>query len=151
MTEIPVTSFFTLIGAIAGVIVGFMLAQSNDLIKSRNRKRQAKEAVINELSVIKDSLSSAKGKGSTVCTVSTNNFPFVYDAYDCLKIELAASLKPKNLATVNKAYVHIKELNINAKDDRRGYVMLDNLEAVVFAHNVDEDISIISDAINALS
>ena len=151
MSEIPLSSIITIIGTIAAVSVGFMFSQIADLIKSRNRKSQAKKAVINELSVIKDSLSSAKGKGSTVCTVSTNNFPFVYDAYDCLKIELASSLKPKNLAALNKAYVRIKELNINAQIDRRGYVMMDNLENVTFVHNVDEDIAIINEAIKALS
>jgi hypothetical protein len=146
MSEIPLTSIF----AIVGVVVGFALSQLTDLIKSRNRKRQAKEAVSNELSVIKDSLSSAKKDGD-VYTVSTNNFPFVCDAYDCLKVELASSLKPKNLASLNKAYVHIKELNINNKEERRGYIMLDTLEAVVFVHNVDKDIAIINEAIKALS
>ncbi len=150
MSEIPLTSIFAIVGAIVGVVVGFTLSQLTDFIKSRNRKRQAKKAVSNELKVVKDSLLNAKKEGD-IYTVSTNNFPFVCDAYDCLKVELASSLKPKSLASLNKAYVHIKELNINNKDDPRGYIMLDTFEAVVFVHTVDKVIAIINEAINALS
>lgn len=150
MSDIPLSSILAVVATILGVTIGFVFSQIADLIKSRNRKSQAKKAVSNELRVIMNSLSSAK-KDGIVYNVSTKDFPFVCNAYDCLKVELASSLKPKNLASVSKAYVRIKELNINAKEDRRGYVMTDNLESVVFVHNVDEDIVIINEAIVALS
>lgn len=56
MSEFPWNEVFTIVG----VIVGFSLSQIAILIKSEKNKRSIKRALINELSVVKDSLSYAE-------------------------------------------------------------------------------------------
>lgn len=144
MSEFPWNSLFTLVG----VIVGFTLSQFADLFKNRRRKSLIKKALRNEFSIVKESLIDAQKKESRL---AREKFPLVTDTYDSLKVELASLLKPQNLALVHKAYQQIKQLNKPlGAESIRGHIIIPS-GPLLYQHNLNDEITVIEEAINALS
>jgi hypothetical protein len=99
-----------LIIPVVGVGVGWLLSQLTDLIKDWRRKNMIKRALTNELLIIRKAFYDAL-KTETKNLVLKEQYPFITETYDSLKIELASFLKPDSLAKVQRTYKEISKLN----------------------------------------
>lgn len=134
------------------MITGFALSQGAEFFKAQRHTAKIKKAVSNELSVIKETLSNAQ-KGKETSTISCKDFPFLIIIYNSVKAELASSLEPQKLTYVNRAYQLIDELNtdvVSHDDAHKGYFKFED-GSVSFNHDIDEDIVLLQEAINALT
>lgn len=112
--QIPWSSIIALIG----VGFGWLLSQLTDSVKKWRRKTMIKVALINELSIIRKTCSDAlEGKKNRL---SDEQFPFITETYDSIKIEIASFLKPDSLAKVQRTYEEIKKLN----SEGRGHIVI---------------------------
>lgn len=147
---------FTVIGSAIGVSIGWGSARLAEKIKNDNRKEGIKAAIKNELKIVNRTLSYAKNKrvekNEKFIHIPRSNFPFVTEIYDCLKIEIFASLKPNELEHLNIAYLRIKELNHNQTNVySRGYILTKSEEyPFCYTHNIEEDIKLIVEAVKIL-
>lgn len=142
MSEFPWDSIFTLIA----VFVGFALSQFVDLWRSMKRKELIRKALHNELGVAYNSI----GKATHDNRLAFEDFPLITDAYDSLKVELAAMLEPSKLALVQRAYHQLKTLNRPmGKDTPRGYIMIP-MGGMLYQHNLTEDIKVLEEGISIL-
>jgi len=147
MSEFPWSSTF----AIIGVIVGFFLSQVADLIKRVRTKHTIKKALINELSVIKDSLSYAVNNDHKL---PKDRLPIITDVYDTSKHKLASILKPKKLFIIQKTYAQIKQVGSPMKSGKtlfRGYVEIAAGDHVIYQHNLGDEIALLEQAIVELN
>lgn len=67
-------AYLTAVFGLGGVVIGFALSQGADLIKAQRRSAKIKKAVTNELSVVKEKLSTAQ-KDKETSTISDEEFP----------------------------------------------------------------------------
>ncbi len=95
--------------AVISVIIGFLLSQLTDLMKNRRRRAVIKRALINELSIIRETLSDAPKEENRI---PDERIPLITEAYDSVKIELASFLKPDALAIVQRTYEEIRKMNL---------------------------------------
>jgi len=147
MSEFPWESIFTIIG----VIVGFSLYEVADLIKSLRNNRTIKKVLINELSVIKDNLSYAVNNDNKL---PKDRLPIITEIYDTSKHNLASILKPKQLLIVQRAYAQIKQVGSPMNSGTtlfRGYLELAGGNHVIYQHDLNEDVSLLKQAIAELS
>jgi hypothetical protein len=147
MSEFPWDSVFTIIG----VIVGFSLSQIADFIKRVGTKRTVKKALINELSVIKDDLSYAANNAHKL---PKDRLPIITDTYDTSKCKLASILKPKQLSIIQKTYAQIKQVGSPMGSGNtlfRGYIEFAGGDHVIYQHNLNEEITLLEQAIAELN
>jgi hypothetical protein len=145
MVDIPWTSLL----AIAGVIVGFSLSQTADLIKSEKSKRTIKKALVSELSSVRDDLSYAVNHEFKM---PRDRLPFVTETYDSSKARLATVLKPHQLTIVQKAYLQIKQVGAPLKNGDtlcRGYLE-HSVDEVAYQHDLNNERKLIQQAVELL-
>jgi hypothetical protein len=130
--------------AVLGVVIGWGLSQLTDFVKNRHGRSTVKKALINELSIIRRTLSDGKEKGNKMPNAQ---FPLVMQTYDSVKIELASFLKPDSLAIVQRAYEEIRKMN----SEGGGHITFppDLVHHYQFT-NFDKIISMIDDSIARL-
>lgn len=104
--------------AVISVMIGFMLSQLTDSMKNRRRKALIKRALINELSIIRKTLSDALKKKEN--RIPDERIPLITEAYDSVRIELASFLKPNSLAIVQRTYEEIRKMN----SEDRGHIVI---------------------------
>lgn len=92
MTEFPWSETFTILG----VIVGFSLSQTAILIKTQKNNRSLKKALINEISVAKDSISYA----NSINKMPKDRLPLITEVYDSNKRKLSSLLNPEQLSVL---------------------------------------------------
>jgi hypothetical protein len=91
------------------LIIGFFLSQSTDLMKNWKRKRLVKKALINELSIIRKTLSDALQGGEQ--RISDDQYPLITETYDSTRVDLASFLKLDSLTVVQRTYQEIRKMN----------------------------------------
>lgn len=139
--QIPWESIIALIG----VGIGWLLSQLTDSIKNRRRKTMIKRALINELSVIRNAFSGALKKGEN--RITDEQYPFITETYDSVRIELASFLKLGSLAKVQRTYEEIKKLN----SEGRGHITIPpNLDHIFQFTDFNKLITLIDDSIAQL-
>jgi hypothetical protein len=146
MSEFPWDSTF----AIIGVIVGFSLSQVANLVKSETRKRTIKKALVNELLVIKDSISYASNNSGKL---PKDRLPLITEIYDTSKSKLASILKPKQLLAIQRAYAQIKQVGSPMSSGNtlfRGYIEIPTGDHVIYQHNLKDEIPLLEQAIAEL-
>jgi len=121
--QIPWEAIIPLIG----VGIGWLLAQLTDSIKNRKRRTIIKRALINELSIIRKAFSDALKREEGKRWIVDEQYPFITETYDSVKIELASFLKPDSLAKVQRTYEEIKKLNMGAGGHRIMSISLNHL------------------------
>jgi len=104
--------------AVICVVIGWLLSQLTDSIKNRRRKTIIKRAIINELSILRKAFSDALKNGEN--QITDEQYPFITETYDSVRIELASFLKPDLLAKVQRTYEEIKKLN----SEGRGHITI---------------------------
>ena len=147
MSEFPWNSVM----AIIGVIVGFLLSQIADLTKSVRTKGTIKKALINELSVIKDNLSYAVNNDNKL---PKDRLPIVTDVYDTSKHKLASILKAKQLFVIQKTYAQIKQVGLPMASGAtlfRGYIEIAGGDHVIYQHDLNNEITLLKQAIAELN
>ena len=147
MSESIWSSVFTLIG----VVVGFSLSQVADYIKEANKKRTVKNALLNELLVIRDSLSEAVKKEHQL---SKDKLPLVTEVYDTSKSKLANVLTIEQLNLIQKTYAHIKQTSLPMNSGKtlfRGYIELAGGDHVIYQHDLNEEVTLLNQAISELN
>ena len=95
--------------AVIGVGIGWLLSQLTDSTKNRRRRTMIRRALVNELSIIRKAFSGALKKEENLIT--DEQYPFITETYDSVKMELASFLKLDSLAKVQRTYEEIKKLN----------------------------------------
>jgi len=95
--------------AVIGVGIGWLLSQLTDSTKNRRRRTMIRRALVNELSIIRKAFSGALKKGEN--RITDEQYPFITETYDSVKMELASFLKLDSLAKVQRTYEEIKKLN----------------------------------------
>lgn len=141
--QIPWNSIVTLIA----VGIGWLLAQSTDFVKTWQKRKTIKKALVNELSIIRKTFSDALERGEHKRWILDEEYPFITEVYDSVKIELASFLKPDPLAKVQRTYKEIKKLNMGAGDHTVMGLSLNHLFPMA---NFDKLILFIDDAIAKL-
>jgi len=101
-------TILTIVSTFVGIAVGFALSQGSELWKDKRRKENAKKAILTELGIIKQTLLDAQKNNNRV---PSTRFPFITETFDSLKIDLASTLEPSQLADVQRTYLEIKKLN----------------------------------------
>lgn len=147
MSEFPWSSTF----AIVGVIVGFFLSQVTDFIRSVRTKEAIKKALITELSVIKDNLSYAVNNNHKL---PKDRLPIITDTYDTSKRKLASILKPKQLFITQKTYAQIKQVGSPMEKGNtlfRGYIEIPSGDHVIYQHDLNDEITLLEQAIAELN
>jgi hypothetical protein len=129
---------------IIGVAVGFLLSQLTDSIKNRRRKALIKRALINELSIVRKTLSDAPESENRVPDEQT---PFITEIYDSVKTELASFLKPDSLSKVQRTYEEIRKLNL---EGRGHIVMAGSLDHLYQFTDFKKLIALIDDSLTQL-
>ena len=133
-----------LILPLIGVGVGFLLAQLTDLMKNRRRKALIKKALINELSIIRKTLSDAPKKQNRI---PDERFPLIMGTYNSVKIELASFLKPDSLAVVQRTYEEIRKMN----SEGRGHIVIaGSLDHIFQFTDFNKLVALIDDSITRL-
>lgn len=112
--QIPWESIIALIG----VGIGWLLSQLTDSTKNKRRRTMIRRALVNELSIIRKAFSGALKKEENLIT--DEQYPFITETYDSVKMELASFLKPDSLAKVQRTYEEIKKLN----SEGRGHIVI---------------------------
>lgn len=146
MSEFPWSSAFTIIG----VTVGFSLYEVADFIKSLRNKRIIRKALINELLVIKDNLSYAANNG---CKLPKDRLPIITEVYDTSKRKLASILKPRQLNIIQRTYAQIKQVGSPMSSGHtlfRGYIELAGGDHVIYQHNLNDEVTLLEQAIAEL-
>jgi len=128
--------------AVIGVAIGFLLSQLTDLIKNRRRKRLIKKALTTELSIVRKTFSDGLKAENTI---PDDRFPFIMEAYDSVKMELASFLKPDSLAIVQRTYEEIRKLNSG-----RGMVFAGSLDHLFQSTDFNKLITLIDDSVTRL-
>jgi hypothetical protein len=147
MSEFPWDSAFTIIG----VIVGFFLSQVTDFVKNIRNKQNIKKALVNELSIIRDSLSYAVDNDHKL---PKDRLPIITEVYDTSRHELPSILKPKQLLIITKTYAQIKQVGSpmgSGKTLFRGYIELAGGDHVVYQHDLNDEITLLKQAIVELN
>lgn len=133
------------ITAVTGVGIGWLLSQLTDSMKNWRRKTMIKRALINELSIIRRTCSDAlKGKKNRI---PDEQFPFITETYDSVKIELASFLKSDSLATVQRTYEEIRKLN---SEDRGHIVIPPELDHIFQFTDFNKLITLVDDSVTRL-
>jgi hypothetical protein len=133
-----------LILPLIGVVIGFLLGQLNDLIKTIRRKASIKKALINELSIIRKTFSDASEKENRI---PDERYPFIIETYNSVKIELASVLEPESLAIVQRTYEEIGKMN----SEGRGHLTFPpNLDHLFQFTDYNKLIALIDDSITRL-
>ena len=141
--QIPWNSIVTLIA----VGIGWLLAQSTNFVKNWQKRNTRKKAVINELSIIRKTFDDALSMEESKRWIVDEQYPFITETYDSVKIELASFLKPDSLAKVQRTYKEIKKLNMGAG----GHILMSiSLNHLFPTANFNKLISLIDDAIAQL-
>jgi len=131
--------------AILAVVIGWLLSQLTDSIRNKRRKTMIKRALINELSIIRKAFSSTLKKGEN--RITDEQYPFITETYDSVRIELASFLKPDSLANVQRTYEEIKKLN----SEGRGHITIPpNLDHIFQFTDFNKLITLIDDSIAQL-
>ena len=121
-----------------------MLAQLTDLSKKRRRKASIKNALINELSIIRKTFSDAIEKENRI---PDERYPFIIETYDSVKIELASFLKPESLAVVQRTYEEIRKMNLEG----RGHIVIaGSLDHIYQFTDFNKLITLIDDSVTRL-
>jgi hypothetical protein len=141
--QIPWDSIVTLIA----VGIGWLLAQSTDLVKTWQKRKTIKKALVNELSIIRKAFSDALERGEHKRWILDEEYPFITEVYDSIKIELASFLKLDSLAKVQRTYKEIKKLSMGAGDHTVMGLSLNHLFPMA---NFNKFIKLIDDAITQL-
>jgi len=131
--------------------VGFSLSQLAYFIRVERNKRNIKKALVNELSVIKDSLSFAVSNGYKL---PKDRLPIITEVYDTSKGRLASILKPEQLLIIQRAYAQIKQVGLPMSSGAtlfRGYIELAGGDHVIYQHDLKEDVAVLQRAIEKLS
>jgi hypothetical protein len=131
--------------AVIGVGIGWLLSQLTDSMKNWRRKTMIKRALINELSIIRRTCSDAlKGEKNQI---PDEQFPFITETYDSVKIELASFLKLDSLATVQRTYEEIKKLN----SEGRGHIVIPpELDHIFQFTDFNKLITLVDDSVTRL-
>lgn len=111
-------TILTIVSTFAGIVVGFALSQGSELWKGKRRKKDLKKALLTELEIIRQNLLDAQKNGDHV---PSTRFPFITETFDSLRIDLASTLEPDQLADAQRTYVEIKKLNNGIEQSDRGY------------------------------
>jgi len=143
MSEL-IIPFLPLIGGLTGVVIGFLLAQLTELSKKRRRNALIKKALINELSIIRKTLSDAP---ETENRIPDERYPFIIETYNAVKIELASFLKPESLAIVQRTYEEIRKMN---KEGRGHLVFPPSLDHMFQFTDFNKLIALINDSVTQL-
>lgn len=131
--------------------MGFSLSQLAYFIRVERNKRNIKKALVNELSVIKDSLSFAVSNGYKL---PKDRLPIITEVYDTSKGRLASILKPEQLLIIQRAYAQIKQVGLPMSSGAtlfRGYIELAGGDHVIYQHDLKEDVAVLQRAIEKLS
>ena len=104
--------------AVIGVGIGWLLSQLTDSTKNRRRRTMIRRALVNELSIIRKAFFGALKKGES--RITDEQYPFITETYDSVRIELASFLKLDSLAKVQRTYEEIKKLN----SEGRGHITI---------------------------
>jgi hypothetical protein len=131
--------------AVISVGIGWLLSQLTDSIRNRRRKTMIKRALINELSIIRKPFSGALKKREN--RITDEQYPFITETYDSVRIELASFLKPDSLARVQRTYEEIKKLN----SEGRGHIVIaGSLDHIFQFTDFNRLIALIDDSIAQL-
>jgi len=130
---------------VIAVVIGWLLSQLTDSIKNRRRRTMIKRALVNELSIIRKAFSSALKKGDN--RITDEQYPFITETYDSVRIELASFLKPDSLTKVQRTYEEIKKLN---SEDRGHLILLPNSDHIFQFTDFNKLITLIDDSIAQL-
>ena len=104
--------------AISGVVIGFLLSQLGGSIKSWRKRQMVKKAMVNELSIIRETFSDALKSGEN--RIPDEHYPFITETYDSVRLELASFMKSDSLAIVQRTYEEIRKL----KSEGRGHIVI---------------------------
>jgi|SRR3972149_5635470 len=130
--------------AVIGVGIGFLLSQLTDLMKNSRRKGVIKKALINELSIIRKTLSDGLERENRI---SNQQFPLITDTYDSVRIELASFIKPDSLAVVQRTYQEIRKMNSEAG----GHIVIaGSLDHIYQFTDFNKVITLIDDSVTRL-
>jgi len=103
-----------------------------------------KKAMINELSIIRKTLSDGRERGNKIPNAQ---FPLVTHTFDSVKVELASFLKPDSLAIVQRTYEEIRKMN----SEGGGHIVIPpGLDHLYQFTNFDKVITLIDDSITRL-
>ena len=127
-----------------GVVIGFLLAQLTDLTKNRRRKASINKALINELSIIRKTLSDATTKGNNI---PDERYPLIIETYNSVKVELASFLRLDSLAIVQRTYEEIRKMN---SEGRGHLVMPPSLDHIFQFTDFNKLVALIDDSITQL-
>jgi len=140
---------WNLISAIVGVVTGFLLSQVTEVWKNKRKKDTIKKALLNELKVVRETISEAQKRGNAV---PMEKFPFITETYDSIKVELASILKPNQLAVLQRTYEEIKKLNLPLERSSSGYIQTVGSTDYIYIENALEKVSkLVETTINQLS
>ena len=127
-----------------GVVIGFLLAQLTDLTKNRRRKASINKALINELSIIRKTLSDATTKENRI---PDERYPLIIETYNSVKVELASFLRLDSLAIVQRTYEEIRKMNL---EGRGHLVMPPSLDHIFQFTDFNKLVALIDDSITQL-
>nr|MDO8089264.1 hypothetical protein [Candidatus Sigynarchaeota archaeon] len=141
------------VSAIIGVIVGFVLYEVAEWWKNKRKKNIIKQALLNELAVIRDTFSESLDKTDNkgLCNIPPHKFPFITETYDSIKVELASVLKPSQLAAIQRIYHEIKKLNSPRNETVKGYSRsVGTKDYLYFKDDIQELFELVERIINEL-
>jgi hypothetical protein len=103
----------SILSTLAGVIVGFLLAQLSQWWKDKRRSVQIKRSLLAELKAVHSTVSKAADESVTTGTfaVSVYEFPFIKATYDAVRPELAGLLGIETWRKVQEAYRFVPRFN----------------------------------------
>jgi len=129
---------------VIGVVIGFLLAQLTDLGKKRRRQTSIKKALINELTIIRKTLSDAPENENRI---PDKQHPFIIETYNSVRTELASFLKPESLSIVQRTYEEIRKMNLEG----RGHIVIaGSLDHIFQFTDFKKIIELIDDAVTQL-
>lgn len=114
-----------------------------DFKDNRQMKAVIKRALINELSIIRRTLSEREKENR----IPDERFPLITGAYDSFGIELASFLKPESLTAIQRTYEEIRKMNSGG----RGHIVIaGSLDHIFQFTDFEKLISLIDDSISRL-
>lgn len=130
---------------IVGVLIGFLLSQIPEWMKNRKREKVIRKALVNELSIIRKTLSNGL-KSKDQNRISDEQYPLLTQAYDSVKTELASFLKPESLSKVQRTYEEIGKMNLGG----RGHIVIPPSSHIFQFTDFHQIITLIDDSIAQL-
>jgi hypothetical protein len=105
----------SILSTLAGVIVGFLLAQLSQWWKDNRRSLRIKRSLLAELKAVHITVSKAANEaaktGGHTFAISVYEFPFITATYDAMRPELAGLLGIDTWRKVQEAYRFVPRLN----------------------------------------